>query len=71
MVTAPHVAGALARLTIFDVAGRRVATVRGRGGEQLIWERMDDAGSPVSTGVYLYRVEAGSQRQEGKFVVIR
>ena len=71
VVMAPHVPGATAWLTIFDLAGRRVATVRGRGGEQLIWERRDDAGVPVSTGVYLYRLEAGDYRRDGKVVVIR
>ena len=69
VVMAPHVPGATARLTIFDLAGRRVATVRGKGGEQLIWERRDDAGVPVSTGVYLYRLEAGDYRRDGKVVV--
>ncbi len=70
-ITAPHMPGVTARLTIFDLAGRRVATVRGRAGQPLVWERRDHAGLPVPTGVYLYRLEAGPHRQEGKFLVIR
>ena len=68
---APTLKGCCRPPQIFDLAGRRVATVCGRSGEELIWERRDDAGLPVSTGVYLYRLEAGPYRHEGKFLVIR
>jgi hypothetical protein len=61
----------VAHLMIFDLAGRRIATVAGGPSQLLIWEGRDEGGAPVPTGVYLYRMEAGTQRHEGKFVVIR
>ena len=70
-VSEPNVRGATARMTIFDLAGRQLATVHGRGGEQLVWEGKDGAGLLVPTGVYLYSLETGARHQEGKFVVIR
>ena len=59
------------RHTIFDVAGRRVAAVRGQAGQQLVWEGRNGAGIPVPPGIYLWRLEAGHHVQEGRFVVVR
>jgi hypothetical protein len=70
-VKAPEGANGTARLAVFDLAGRRIATVRGSASEPLIWEQRDEAGLPVATGIYLYRLEAGRYRREGKFVVVR
>lgn len=67
----PQVSGVTARLAIFDLTGRRVSTVLGRAGQPLMWEGKDDTGILVPTGVYLYRLEVGAHRQEGKFLVIR
>lgn len=68
---APGGEGGIARLLIFDLAGRRVAVVTGRPGERFLWDGREDSGSLAATGVYLYRVESGSQHHEGKFVVVR
>ena len=70
-VTAPLVPGARAALSVFDLTGRRVAVVRGPSGAALVWEGKDQSGTLVGPGIYLYRLEAGNHRQEGKVVVFR
>ncbi len=70
-LTSLHVPGITANLSIFDVTGRRVAVVRGPSGSQLVWQGKDQSDVPVRAGVYLYRMEVGRQRQEGKIVVVR
>jgi len=62
-------------VAIFDVAGRRVATVahgaRGGGDHELIWNGLDDAGNRVGAGVYFYRLKAGDKMLTRKLVVMR
>ena len=70
-ITTPPGQRGTASLTIFDLSGRRLALVRGRPGSQLVWDGTGRAGTPVSPGIYVYRVEAGSHRLEGKIVVVR
>src|SRR5206468_11038959 len=70
-VAAPLIPGASALLTVFDLAGRRIAVVRGRPGSQLVWEGKDAAGMRMGPGIYLYRLAVGKWRQEGKIVVVR
>jgi hypothetical protein len=51
------------RLHLFDVGGRRVATLLDEalpaGRYQRRWSGLDDAGHPVASGVYFYRLEIG------------
>lgn len=70
-ITAPFVPGASAALTVFDVSGRTVRVVRGPSGSQLVWDGSDGTGALVSPGIYLYRLDVGRQRREGKVVVMR
>jgi len=63
-------------LRIFDIAGRRVATLldgaRREAGEQnLVWDGRDDAGQALPSGVYLYRLEAGAQRATRKLTLLK
>ena len=62
-------------LAVYDVAGRRVATVasgaRARGGHEFAWDGTDDAGKRVSNGVYFYRLRAGNQVLTRKLLVVR
>ena len=55
---------AAVRLEVFDMMGRRVATlVDGQldaGRHSTNWNARSDAGSPVASGVYIYRMQAGS-----------
>ncbi|MFQ6608092.1 MAG: LamG-like jellyroll fold domain-containing protein [Fidelibacterota bacterium] len=58
---------------IYDLVGRKVATVLPSapytsGGHFVIWDGKDNQGRSVSSGVYLYRLEA---RQNGKIEYVR
>jgi hypothetical protein len=70
-ITAPLAPGISATLEILDVSGRRVAAVRGPSGSQLVWDGRDQAGRLAVPGIYLYRMEVGKHRMEGRVVVIR
>ena len=52
---------AAVRLVIYDLLGREIRTLldasRSRGTHALMWGGRDDAGTPVSGGVYFYRLE--------------
>jgi hypothetical protein len=63
--------GATAELTVFDLAGRRVATIRGPSNGTVIWNGISADGRPAKGGLYLYRLEIGAERHEGKFVLVR
>ena len=54
-----------------ELSGRRVAQILGKAGERLVWDGKDQGGALVSPGVYLYRIEVGKRRQEGRVVVFR
>ena len=71
VVPAPHVLGARARMTVFDVRGRRVAVVEGASGSRLVWDGTDEKGKLVGAGVYLYRLDVGKTRDQGRIVVVR
>ena len=68
-------APAFVRLTIVDVAGRRVRTlVDGQepaGSRETIWNGRNDGGSAVSSGVYFYVLDAGKQRLTRKLVLLK
>jgi hypothetical protein len=70
-ITAPLEPGISATLEILDISGRRVATVRGPSGSQLVWDGRDRAGRLAAPGIYLYRMEVGKHLKEGRVVVLR
>lgn len=51
-------------LAIYDVVGRRVASFQWNGlppgRHEVVWNGHDDSGRPLASGVYFYRLEAGS-----------
>ena len=54
-----------ARLAVHDLTGQRVrdlfdATVTG-GARAVTWDGRDDAGQPVASGTYLYRLVCGDR----------
>ena len=55
------------RLSIYDVLGRRVATLvdaqQRSGTHQVTWDGRGEAGEAVRPGFYFYRLESGAQRQ--------
>jgi len=61
-------------MKIFDVSGRAVKTLAqgtmGPGLHTLQWDGTSDAGSRLGSGVYFYRIKAGSDRAERKLVIV-
>jgi hypothetical protein len=62
-------------ITVYNLLGQRVNTIlsaRLESGEHsVIWNGEDDAGSPVSSGMYLYAVQSGDNFQSKKMLVLR
>ena len=62
-------------LTIFNILGQKIRTLLDRqidGGSHTIrWNGKDDKGLPVSSGIYLYRIETESFSQVRKMSLIR
>jgi hypothetical protein len=63
------------RLRLFDVAGRRVATLVDEelpaGRFERRWSGLDDAGRPVGSGVYFYRLDAGDWSRTRRVLKLR
>jgi hypothetical protein len=63
------------RLSIYNVKGELVATVinkdMDRGRYEILWAGVDDRGKAVSSGVYFYRIAAGTFVQTRKMLVIK
>ncbi len=62
-------------LTVFDVTGRRVATLvdefRGPGRWLVPWNGTSATGVPVASGVFYYRLRIGNDSIARKMVVVR
>jgi len=62
-------------LNIYDLRGRLIRNLvdgkRGPGGHKVHWNGKDDGGAKVSSGLYLYRIEAGEFTSVRKMVVLR
>jgi hypothetical protein len=63
------------KLSIYSLDGRRIATLvdepRTAGEHEVIWDGRDDAGRAVSSGSYLYRLEAGPMSQVKKMTLMK
>jgi hypothetical protein len=63
------------KLEVFDITGKRVVSLvddkRGAGLHSLRWDGVDEKGTKVSTGVYLYRLTAGKKMISRKMVLAR
>jgi|GEM_PF-4620679 len=63
------------RLEVFSVDGARVAVLVNEtlqaGHHQTVWTGRDDAGQAVATGLYFYRVTAGSFSQVEKMTLLK
>jgi hypothetical protein len=66
---------ARAMLAIYDVEGRLVRTlvdeVLDGGTKETTWDATDAQGHPVSSGVYLYRLEVGNQTITKKLTILK
>jgi hypothetical protein len=63
-------------IRVFDTSGRLVRTLldqqtRGPGQHATAWDLLDESRRPVSTGVYLYRLETDSGAASSRIVFIR
>jgi hypothetical protein len=62
-------------IEIFNVLGQKVRTLvnetKSAGSYRIEWNGSDDAGKPVSTGVYLYRFSAGEVVQTKKMLLLK
>lgn len=64
------------RASLFDVSGRRVATifkgVEGGGPRSRLWNLWNDrTGSPLGSGVYIVRLETDERTMDAKMVILR
>ena len=66
---------AFVNITIYDMMGRQVKTLindqQTAGYRSLQWNATNDAGSPISAGMYLYMIQAGEFRQTRKMVLLK
>jgi hypothetical protein len=64
-----------ARLEIYDTSGRLVRTLVDAplppGVHNIAWNGLDDAGNPVGSGVYFYRLNAGAFEQSRRMTILR
>jgi hypothetical protein len=62
-------------VAVYDASGRLVRSlvegVRDAGPNEVTWDGRDDAGNRVATGVYLYRLTAGTFRESRKMVLLK
>lgn len=67
--------GGLVTLRIYDVSGRLVRTlvngVHVAGQKSVTWDGRNDAGSPVATGTYLYRLTGPGFEQTRKMLLLK
>lgn len=63
------------KVEVFNIVGQRVRTlvdqIEKAGSHTLLWNGTDDSGTPVATGVYLYRFQTDSFTQTKKMLLIR
>lgn len=64
-----------ARVVVYDLAGRRVATLADEvfdaGRQELVWRGLDAWGVAVASGSYVVRVEGESGRDVGRLMLLR
>ncbi len=63
------------QLTVYDIAGRRVARLADAvfppGRHELVWEGRDDAGHTQSSGIYLIRMTTAGFQDSQRLVLLR
>ena len=63
------------KLNIFNIKGQLVKTLvnspLNAGSHQIVWNGKDNSGATVSSGLYLYRMEAGSYRSTQKMMLMK
>ncbi len=63
------------RLTIYDVSGREIVRLAGgefaQGEYHVVWNGLDDAANPVSSGLYIYRLEGEGFSQNKRMLFLK
>ncbi len=63
------------RLTVHDVAGRRVRELLAEslpaGPHESVWDGRDDCGTPAASGIYFYRIQVGEVVEQRKMVLLK
>ncbi len=63
------------RLSIFDISGNHIKTLlagtRPAGLHQILWDGKNRQGTPVPSGVYFYKIEAGPLFETKRMVLVR
>jgi parallel beta-helix repeat protein len=63
------------KLAVYDLSGRQVRVLEdadlSAGRHQAAWDARDEAGRPLPSGVYLYRIEEGGRTSSGRLVLTR
>jgi hypothetical protein len=62
-------------LTVYDLLGKEVKTlindIRSQGSHTVAWDGKDNAGKKVASGLYLYKLSAGTFAQTKKMMLTR
>ena len=65
----------LVDITVYDILGRHIKTlVNGNqdpGIKSILWDATDDAGRPVNSGVYLYRIKTEDFEQTRRMMLVK
>lgn len=63
------------RCIIFNAAGRKIRTLvssrQAPGSYTLTWDRKDDTGGSVTSGVYFIRISVGHDEEQIKLVLLK
>ena len=67
--------GARVKLEVFNMLGQKVRTLvqkdQAIGQHQIQWDGKDDSGFKVGSGVYIYRLDAGTFTESRKMLMIK
>ncbi|MBL7111672.1 MAG: DUF4185 domain-containing protein [Bacteroidales bacterium] len=62
------------RITVYDILGRQVKNLfsgyQDEGNYSIVWNAKNDLGTSVSSGVYLYQIQAGELTETRKMVLL-
>ena len=65
----------LVRLVVYAVDGRRIATLVNEampaGSHEVVWQGRSDEGELVASGIYFFRIEAGTFSKTGKMTLLK
>jgi hypothetical protein len=74
-ITFDLVESSFVSLIIYDIVGNQIRTMvyenMEPGVKKITWNALDDAGNPVSSGLYFYTINAGQDAQTKKMMLLR